>query len=45
MGDVKIREIVKYTNNKRFGSKVRKTYEGSEVQKADQKAPEPQKPQ
>jgi hypothetical protein len=45
MGDVKIREIVKYTNYKRFGSKVRITYEGSEVQKADQKAPEPQKPQ
>jgi len=52
MGDVKIREIVKYTNYKRFGSKVKITYEGQEVKKADQKAdqqpppqPEPPKPQ
>jgi hypothetical protein len=55
MGDVKIREIVKYTNYKRFGSKSRVTYEGQEVQKAEpkpeeqkpeeQKPPEPPKPQ
>lgn len=53
MGDVKIREIVKYANYKRFGSKVRITYEGSEVKKTDQKQPtdekqppeQPQKPQ
>jgi hypothetical protein len=44
-GDVRIREIIKYTNYKRFGSKVRITYEGSDVQKADPKAGEPQKPQ
>jgi hypothetical protein len=47
IGDVKIREIVKYTNYRRFGSKVKITYEGSEVQKSDQKQPpdQPQKPQ
>ena len=49
--DVKIREIIKYTNYKRFGSKSRILYEGQEVkkgtepQKPDQKAPEPPKPQ
>ncbi len=45
MGDVHIREIVKYTNYKRFGSNVRITYEGQDVQKApenQQGAPEPQ---
>jgi hypothetical protein len=50
LGDVKIREIIKYTNYKRFGSKSRITFEGKEVEKAqpkpeDQKPPEPQKPQ
>ena len=46
MGDIKIREIVKYTNYKRFGSKVKITYEGQELEKKkdEQKAPE-QKPQ
>src|SRR5271155_3113820 len=52
-GGVKIREIIKYTNYKRFGSKSRITYEGQEVQKAEPKpgeqpppAPvEPPKPQ
>jgi hypothetical protein len=34
-GDVKIREIIKYTNYKRFGSKSRIIYEGKEVQKAE----------
>jgi hypothetical protein len=37
IGDVKIREIVKYTNYQRFGSKVTITYQGQEVQKADPK--------
>jgi hypothetical protein len=50
MGDVKIREIVKYTNYKRFGSKSTITYEGKEVEKAAPKAggqtpAEPPKPQ
>src|ERR1700687_2078025 len=52
MGDIKIREIIKYTNYRRFGSKSKITYEGQEVQKGteqkkseDQKQPEPQKPQ
>ncbi|MBZ5666142.1 MAG: hypothetical protein LAO30_16215 [Acidobacteriia bacterium] len=50
LGDVKIREIIKYTNYRRFGSKSRITYEGQEVKKAepkpeDQKPPEPPKPQ
>ena len=33
-GDVRIRETIKYTNYKRFGSKVRITYEGQELPKA-----------
>jgi len=51
ISDVKIREIVKYTNYKRFGSKSRILYEGQEVkksegeQKPDQKPAEPPKPQ
>jgi hypothetical protein len=49
MGDVRIREIIKYTNYRRFGSKSRITYEGQEVKKADpntdQKPPQPEKPQ
>lgn len=48
--DVKIREIVKYENYQRFGSKVTITYQGEEVKKSDQKQPAPeekpeQKPQ
>jgi len=43
-GDVKIREIVKYTNYQKFGSKTKITYEGQEVQKAPEKTPD-QKPQ
>src|SRR5580658_1876190 len=35
-GDVKIREIVKYSNYKKFGSNVKITYDGKEVQKGDQ---------
>lgn len=50
MGDIKIREIIKYTNYRRFGSKSKIIYDGKEVQKADpkpgdQKPPEPPKPQ
>ena len=41
LGDVKIREIIKYTNYRRFGSKSRITYEGQEVQKAPPKPGEP----
>jgi hypothetical protein len=45
LGDVKIREIVKYTNYKRFGSKSRILYDGQEVKKEDQKQPPPDQPQ
>src|SRR5580700_7153424 len=45
MGDVRIREIIKYTNYKRFGSKSRIIYDGQEVQKADpNQKPAEQKP-
>src|SRR5580704_11947881 len=48
LGDIKIREIIKYTNYRRFGSKSRITYEGQEVKKAEPKPgeqkPEDQKP-
>src|SRR6266536_58892 len=43
-GDVKIREIVKYTNYKRFGSKVKITYQGKEVEKQPGKPEPSQKP-
>jgi hypothetical protein len=45
--DVRIREVVKYTNYKRFGSNVKITYAGQEVQKAPQgaAAPKPDGPQ
>ncbi len=45
-GDVRIREIVKYENYKRFGSNVRITYEGQELPKGptDQGKPAPSKP-
>jgi hypothetical protein len=39
--DVKLREIVKYSNYKRFGSNVKITYQGKEIPKGDQ----PEKPQ
>jgi len=50
MGDIKIREIIKYTNYRRFGAKSKIIYEGKEVQKAEpkpgeQKPPEPPKQQ
>ena len=46
--DVHIREILKYTDYKRFGSKVKITYEGKELpkeQSPDQKPADGQKPQ
>jgi hypothetical protein len=47
-GGVRIVEKVKYENYKRFGSNVKITYEGQEVQKgqkpADQQKPDQQKP-
>ena len=47
-GDVHIREVVKYTDYKRFGSNVKITYDGKDLPK-DQKKPDqqqpPQKPQ
>ena len=45
LGDIKIREIIKYTNYRRFGSKSKIIYEGQEVKKGEeQKKPEGQKP-
>ena len=38
--DVHIREIIKYTDYKRFGSKVTVTYEGKEIPKGKQKPDE-----
>ena len=50
MGDVHIREIVKYEDYKRFGSNVKILYQGKEIPKGDQKPdqnkpPEDKKPQ
>src|ERR1700680_5036936 len=45
-GDVKIREIVKYTNYKKLGSNVKITYDGKEGPKGEQEKdakPQPQK--
>lgn len=44
-GDVKVREIVKYTNYKKFGSNVKITYDGKEVQKDQGKNPPQPQPQ
>jgi hypothetical protein len=40
--DVHIRQIIKYTNYKRFGSKVKITYEGQDVATADPQQPQQQ---
>jgi hypothetical protein len=49
MGDVRIREIVKYEDYKRFGTNVKILYEGKEIPKGekppDQKPPDEKKPQ
>jgi len=54
-GDVRIREVVKYTNYKRFGSQIKITYDGADIapgqktqtqdQKAQTQAPQTQAPQ
>jgi hypothetical protein len=45
LNDVHIKEIVKYTDYKRFGSKTTITYEGRQVEKGEQKPGDEQKPQ
>lgn len=42
IGDVKVREIIKYENYKKFGSNVTVTYQGEEVKKTDSKEPAPE---
>jgi len=44
MGDVRIVEIVKYENYRRFGSKTTITYEGQEIPRGPQQKPEEKKP-
>ena len=44
-GDVRLREVVKYTNYKRFGSNVKITYEGQEIEGEKDKKPGDQTPQ
>jgi hypothetical protein len=44
-GSVHVREIVKYTNYKRFGSNVKITYQGNEVQRTNQQNQPQQSPQ
>jgi hypothetical protein len=47
-GDVRVREIIKYANYKRFGSQVKITFEGQEVPKGpaqEQQQPAEQQPQ
>ena len=44
-GDVRIRQIIKYTNYKRFGSKSKIIYEGQELPPGEQKQPPQQPPQ
>jgi len=44
MNDVHIREIVKYTDYKRFGTQTTITYEGREVEKGSEKKAPEQKP-
>jgi len=41
-GDVHIIQIVKYTNYKRFGSRIKITYDGQEVSKGAQQPPDAQ---
>src|SRR6185369_2910665 len=43
-GDIKIREIVKYEDYKRFGAKSRITYEGQDISKSDEQKPDEKKP-
>lgn len=39
-GDVRIRQIVKYTNYKRFGSQIKITYEGQDIGTGTQQQPQ-----
>jgi len=41
VSDVKIREVVKYTNYKRFGANVKITYDGKEVEKGTESKDKP----
>ena len=43
-GDVHVRQIVKYTDYKRFGSNVKITYEGQDISKGQQPNGQPQTP-
>lgn len=43
-GDVRVREIIKYTNYKRFGSDVKITYEGQEIEKTENQQPQQSAP-
>ena len=45
IGDVRVREIVKYENYKRFGANVKITYEGKELPKGTEQKDKPQVPQ
>lgn len=45
LNDVHIKEIVKYTDYRRFGSNVKITYDGKEVQKGGEKPQDQPKPQ
>lgn len=40
-GDVRIRQVVKYTNYRRFGSNVKITYEGQDIEAAPQEGTQP----
>jgi hypothetical protein len=43
-GDVHIRQVVKYTNYKRFGSKIKITYEGQDIGAGDQQPQQGNRP-
>jgi hypothetical protein len=45
LGDVHIREIVKYKNYKKFGSKTRITFDGKELPPGEKKEEQKQEPQ
>jgi len=45
VGDIHIREIVKYEDYKRFGTNVKVLFQGKELPKDQQKPPEQKKPQ
>lgn len=45
LNDIHIRDVIKYTDYKRFGSNVKITYDGKEVQKGTEKPQDQPKPQ